>query len=94
MVDAFGEVGVATRPSLAREDSDSSGELQQLPSLLLGYGVCAPALHGIRINLFVVHFPHHRYTRKVSSCHHSVHPIFKSTKFLQSKTGDVVGQVA
>lgn len=71
---------MATRANLARGDSDSGGDLQQPPSLLLGYGACAPALHGIRINIFVVHFPHHRHMRKVRSCHHSMHPIFKSAE--------------
>lgn len=70
--------------------------LQQLPSLILGCGVCVPALHRITINLFVFHFPHHTYILKIRSCHHSTHLIFKSTKVVlpQSKTGAGLCQFA
>lgn len=66
-------------------------DLQQLQWLLLGCDGCAPALHRIRINLFVGHFPHHH-----RSCHRSMHLTFKSTKIilLQTKTGAGLGQVA
>lgn len=60
----------------ARKNSD--GDLQQLPSLSLGYGMCAPALPSIRINFFVVHVPHHGHAHRKSGAAITACTLFSS----------------